>query len=480
MTTPSFEPTDRERDQENSAFAAEISQGFGSFGIVPVDTAVASQSGTAQLRRTRRRRLDDPVGIMTLVDEDGVLRWRIGSGPAPRRPAGRRARRGAGSRGRIVEQFKFEDLPANQIGAKLRDLDGYLTRTQGLFHVPKAALEVLDRQRRGDASQKLTLDEEVQPPKQGRVLLLVHGTFSSCENLLTELASSDEGFDLLREVLNGPTYDQVLAFNHPTLSVSPILNAATLASRFRGSDPQVDVICHSRGGLVTRWWLEVVDHFQGEARGSVVFAGSPLAGTGLASPHQLKGALDVLTNLSRALSLAAKAGGILFPIAAPLGHAVGVLFSMFGKITSIAAKTPLLDAGVAMIPGLAGQSREGANGEILRLREAFTRRPAAERQERFLDRYWFLTSNFETEDAGWRFWRHFRKANLADAATDRVFEGENDLVVDSVSMTDLADGTRAAGGQTHGFGTSSLVHHCNYFQQEATVELLRRALRVDG
>ena len=52
------------------------------------------------------------------------------------------------------------------------------------------------------------------------------------------------------------------------------------------------MVCHSRGGLVTRWWLEV---FQRDLmpRARVVFVASPLMGTGLASPYRLRTALKL-------------------------------------------------------------------------------------------------------------------------------------------------------------------------------------------
>ena len=241
------------------------------------------------------------------------------------------------------------------------------------------------------------------------------------------------------------------------------------------------MICHSRGGLVTRWWLEILDHYAADsgaeepARGRVIFAGSPLAGTGLAAPHRLKAAIDVLTNISRALEWTARGAGIIVPAAAPLAHAAGVLFSMFGKLTALAARTPILDAGISMVPGLNAQSRVGTNREIAELRDAIGRRsgrPAG----RFLADYYFLTSNFETDSPGWKFWKYFRKDKLADIATDMVFDGANDLVVDTPSMTSLADECEPVAGHVLDYGTNNVVHHCNYFQQPTSIEFIRKTL----
>jgi hypothetical protein len=444
------------------------------FGIVPIDAPIVKDGVTepsiAALRRRRKRRGEDGnVGYMTLMESDGVLRWELGLGPAPvrqRQPARRAGTLFARERtGEVVRQFKFAELPPNQIGEKLRDLDDYLTPGQGL-RVVTPDLKV------GDHAVPLKSKKE-------RILLIVHGTFSNCDHVLSEFTSIAEGRRFLNTARAGKTYDQVLAFNHPTLSVSPLLSAAALAQHFRGSDADVDIICHSRGGLVVRWWLEVLDH-RATPRGRVVFAGPPLAGTGLASPARLRGALNWLTNISHAFSVLAKGSALVLPAAAPIGYAAGVLFGFFGKLTDIAAKTPIVDAGVAMIPGLAGQSREGANGEILRLRESFTQWPERDRSSRFLNNYYFLKSHFQPDDPGLKVWRWLGKDAIINAAADLVFDAPNDLVVDTSSMASLADTIADAAfqkNQIEDFGTSAEVHHLNYFQQARTIDFIERVLR---
>jgi hypothetical protein len=468
------------RLQQSRNFADTLTAEIGRFGLEPVETTAKELTSTSDLRRARRKRIDDPVGVMSLVDEDGILRWQIGNGPAPRGRPGRRSLR-RGGQGRIVQQYRFEDLPPNRIGAKLRDLDAFLTPRQGLFEVTSATLKSIQQDiRDGAGGKKIDLGAETQAARTGRILLIVHGTFSNCENVLHELAATPDGRRFLEQAVTGDTYSQVLAFNHPTLSVSPVLNAATLAAHLRSSKAKIDVICHSRGGLVTRWWNEVLDlgRVQDSSRGRIVFVGSPLAGTGLAAPQQLKNALNALTNLSKALEAGAQIGGMLFPIAAPIGQAASVLFSMFGKVMSFAAGSPLLDAGVAMIPGLAAQSREGANGEILHIREAFARLGSNGGRAPLLDSYFFVRANFETEDHGWRFWRNLRKDKVLDVGADVIFEGDNDLVVDSASMTDLVDDLPALNlnpDHIQDFRSTPDVHHLNYFRQAKTVELIRRA-----
>jgi hypothetical protein len=268
-----------------------------------------------------------------------------------------------------------------------------------------------------------------------------------------------------------------MAFNHPTLSTSPVLNAARLAAAFRRSRATVDVVAHSRGGLVARWWREWLDQREAEP-GRAVLVGSPLAGTSLAAPARLKHALDLLTNFARAMSAAARVTGAVLPAAAPIASAAAVLFGLVGRLTSLGARTPILDAGVSMIPGLDAQSREGANDDVLALREGIERLRPSERRE-LEARTWIVRSNFEPESVGWRFWRVFRglKGRALDAASDALFPGANDLVVDTGSMADLADDqVIRRRDRILDFGTSSEVHHCNYFQQERTVRRLREAL----
>ena len=81
----------------------------------------------------------------------------------------------------------------------------------------------------------------------GRSLLLVHGTFATSHGTFSGLPD-----DLIGQLWHA--YDgRVLAFDHPSLSVTPQQNAAELLSMIppdRRLD--VDIVSHSRGGLVAR------------------------------------------------------------------------------------------------------------------------------------------------------------------------------------------------------------------------------------
>lgn len=437
------------RDPSVQAFGARFVEANRGLGVRPPQAVSVAQS-----RRRRRSLLDASRETLALYEEGGVLRW--DEGVAPSRPAagGRRRAFGAAAapRGNLVTQFSFEELPPNQIGEYLTAADARLTPSQGLHRLVAPG---------GDAA-RAAWKPLTGPAPDARTLLLVHGTFSSIENFLGELNATDNaaGRAFLADALRD--YEQVLGFGHPTLSVSPILNAVDLASLFAGVRSEVHVVAHSRGGLVTRWWLDGLDGGRLGPRRAVLVA-CPMSGTGLASPARIRATMDLLTNFARGLELAGQAASAVAPF---MGVAT-VLGRVLKAVTGTLARTPLADAAVAMVPGLAGQSRVGNNFELRRLRAAATSASTS---------YYALSSNFEPAAAGWRFWRNFRKSKLADAAADLVFDAENDLVVDTASMTQLVDGAAQPLDASWSFGRSETVHHCNYFRQAQTIARLREWL----
>lgn len=400
------------------------------------------------LRRRRRRASESEVGVLSLVQSDGVLRWDLGGGA--RSAAGRRGRRGGGAAGDTIAQYRFEALPPNQIGTYLEKADLKLTPTRGLHTLtPSGAW--------------YAWTPVAAPPRKGRVLVFIHGTFSTSENYLSELVATPEGRKFMKRAAD--RYDAVLAFGHPTLSVSPIVNALDLAALFDGSAAEIDVIAHSRGGLVARWWLDALARgMTGKHR--AVLVGTPVGGTSLASPASIRSAMDLLTNVGDRLRKLASVAGAVAPPVAPFLQLPMVLLQVTTSVTGVLAKTPIADAAVAMVPGLNGQSRVGNSPELRRLR-ALRASPVA---------YSVVRSNFEPSDPGWKFWEYFRdiKGRAADLGADVVFPGANDLVVDTDSMTDFRDAP-AFSGLEHDFGTSSTVLHTNYFRQPETLDLIATA-----
>lgn len=89
-----------------------------------------------------------------------------------------------------------------------------------------------------------------------KTLLLIHGTFSSVNGSFGELLESNPTNSahqsLLRQLLESNTYDQILAFNHPTASHSVRENVDWLIKLLgeKMFTQPVDVITTSRGALI--------------------------------------------------------------------------------------------------------------------------------------------------------------------------------------------------------------------------------------
>lgn len=451
--------TPRDRDDDLRQLMAEAGQGLRRLGIetgeaVPVPSV-------AEMRRRRLPGSPAPVaaGYLTLVRRpDGVLDWQVDGGPS--RTPGPRASRRSPFDGEVIDQAAFRPIMGSEVAGYLRRLDDGFNDRYGLYDLDGRRVDAI-------------------VPK-GRVLLLVHGTFSKCEALVAPWRrAGTAGHDFLAALQSAgpdgrPPYDQVLLFEHPTLSVPPWLNALDLARAFQGADVDVDVVCHSRGGLVVRWWLEVLAPAL-LPRARVVFVGSPLMGTSLASPWRLRAAMRLLTNYVAALRTVAAFASLAVPLMSLVQGVMGLVASA----TTLAARTPLSDAAVAMVPGLASMARYGPDGDLF-LRGNFELEKLSFGARDVPAGYHAITSEFESDAPGWQFWRWFRGDVVAGAAADLLFPGPNDLVVDTASMTGLSpDATwPVAPDRVRAFGPRDGVHHLAYFQQAGTVDFVRRAFGV--
>ena len=397
------------------------------------------------------------LGAVSLIDDDGLLRWVYE--PPPGRSGRRRARRRAvpSIDGTPIRTIPIQDLPSNEILDAIAALDKRLTPNQGLRIWRNGALGPLP----------------AQQIKAKRVLLLIHGTFSKSDMFFEELGATAEGKAYLAAAEG--EYGEILAFDHPTLAVSPWINALDLEAALAGVTGRIDVVCHSRGGLVTAWWLRLAKRDVD----NVVFVGSPLVGTSLASPAALRQALDHLATAARGIAAASGAASTVLPFMS----VVTGLAKVLGKVLQLGADLPVADLAVVTVPGLAAQSRVSNNAELLRLFS--TPWPSGPRLRAVI-------SNFKPRevDAGWHFWR--RLTNVGDqvkfGAANLVFDAPNDLVVDTGCMIGPGTDSRAApgGAALHElaftdvdiiqFENSPVVHHTNYFVQPRTVGALRTLL----
>lgn len=397
-------------------------------------------------RRGGPARSATPAALaLDLVEADGVLRWRpAGTAAAAARGAEGRRRGPGRDAGHVVATREFAAVAPDAVHAAIQGLDRGFTPARGLRRLSRGRLVACP-----------------PGPFAGRTLLVIHGTFSNSDNVVADLAATPHGRDLLGRAER--RYDQVLCFDHPTLAQGPLLNAVELDRLLAGGSHAVDVLCHSRGGLVARWWLETLPRGR-RGRTRAVLVGAPVAGTSLAAGPRIRAGLDAMTTLGAAVAATGQALGLAAPfLAAPVGL-LRILLSLAG----VTARAPIADALLAAVPGLFAQARIGNNSELAVLRGG----AAAD-----VD-YFPVTANFEPAGTGWRFWRAFRRTTLADAAADVVFDGPNDLVVDTESMADFGTATGIRPADRLDFGTTGDVHHCGYFRDPRTSAFIARVLRI--
>ena len=145
----------------------------------------------------------------------------------------------------------------------------------------------------GTYRQRVDDELDVAALGAGPVLLFLHGTAS-----LSHTAFGRIPEPLLAE-LHVRYGGRVIAFDHRTVSVDPTDNARALTAALGGHPaPVLDVIAHSRGGLVGRVLAEHAADL--DARITVrtlIMIGTPNAGTALADRDHLGRLLDRLTNL---------------------------------------------------------------------------------------------------------------------------------------------------------------------------------------
>jgi hypothetical protein len=410
----------------------------------------ASVPAAATLRRRLHRPEDDPWETLSLVAGDHGLSFELGTAL---RPIGLRPGRRGGisnlTSGVPVWTSEFERLEPGRLKAKLDDIDRGLTPTQGLY-------------RWRDDGVMEPINAPAASSKNKRILLLVHGTFSH-GSMYEKAFTADGGPGKAFHAWARKTYDEILLFNHPTLAVPAWINASELAHLFDRCAAKIDVICHSRGGLVVRWWLDVLRPNRANTR--VVYVASPLSGTGLASPPRLTETLNYLANLAGFLGEQVDRIGD-FAGWAKIFFTVGAgLMQLVSALIRGAASFGVADAAVQLVPGLASMARMSNNSELRQLR-----RMSGPGDDRF-----FIRSNYEPAAPGLRLWRYITeaKARLIDYGTDVLFQAQNDLVVDTDSMTDLQEQVKIPKEQICDFGTSQ-VHHTSYFAQRETYDFIRK------
>jgi hypothetical protein len=262
----------------------------------------------------------------------------------------------------------------------------------------------------------------------GRALLFVHGTFSQSHTGFGKLPAPF--LQRLCELYGG----RVFAFDHPSVSVDPRENAEWLLAQLPGP-LEVDIICHSRGGLVSR----VLSEKQGEILGGqgrlkvrkIVFVATPNAGTILADADHLGDLLDTYTNL--------------------------LLFFPDGGLSDI------LDVAIAVAKQVAVGALKGLDGLQCMLPDGPFLKGWLNSGPRVDTRYYALAADFEPTGGSLR--------TLArDRLFDRVFKAENDLVVPTKGVFEANGSGCFPIEEREVFPSGAGVHHSGFWANERACE----------
>ena len=277
-------------------------------------------------------------------------------------------------------------------------------------------------------------------PKAGpRALVFLHGTFSNASSAFGGLASTNF-FDHIR-----PLYgDRIYAFNHFTVSKTPEENMEQLLEGLPPGELEIDVVTHSRGGLVLRALVELGGHPAERVRvRHAVLVASPNDGTPLATPGRWNETVGWFANLIDFLPETPFTTGAAF-----VSEAIVWLASHLA----------------GDLPGLRAMDRAGQLiGEI-------QRPPGPPR-----DTYSALVSNVHPDERLWQ--------RALDVGVDAFFASANDLVVPTEGGWQIdRDGTPhvpparigcfGPGGNIPG----AIPTHVGFFDRPETAAFIAKAL----
>jgi hypothetical protein len=305
-----------------------------------------------------------------------------------------------------------------------------------------------------------------------KVLLFVHGTFSSTRGSFAHLLTHEAGRSLFAAAAQ--TYDVVLGFDHRTLTEEPMTNAKQLLAALQGSGippgSRIDCVAFSRGGLVIRSLIETLlvdaDLLPDVQFGRVIFVGCTNGGTHLADAENISDLIDVYTNLF------ARAAAIIGPVGGPTGMAIGKAisnsFTLLGRFVQAIGDAAINDQAV---PGLAAMRPDG--DAVKALNRAISPGSADAT-------YFAISADFEPRlDLVSSTLVKEGVEIVLDRISDRLFKNAaNDLVVDTIQMTNFGVLAARLGDRIFPFGQTGTVYHTEYFAQPQVAEKLRAWLDI--
>ncbi len=397
--------------------------------IRQIDVVLERQPGPG---RARGVRASEGTGMMELqvpdlgpetgqlvlgCDETGVLRWHLPVDEDGVQPPGRRGTGGvkrflipATSLPEASEEDAGRRGLIGAIGKKLLKVLVYPVVDPVIGAVGEFFARKWEEKKRPYGLRDYTPDDRREPGgrplgqgdwgrlSQGRSLLFVHGTFSTAHSGFSQIP--DDVFESLYRHYEG----RVFAFDHHTMSSDPAANVRWMMDHVPdGTNLEVDIICHSRGGLVSRTLAEKPSVFGLDTAAvdvsRLVFVGVPNSGTLLTRPDHIMQMIDRLTTVIN-----------LFPS--------GLVVEVLEAIITV---VKVLSHG--LLSGLDGLTAMNPEGDFLATLNRG--RPSS-------GEYFGIAADYEPEHAGLK---ALIAGTAADSVMDMVFEdAANDLVVPELGV----------------------------------------------
>ena len=261
---------------------------------------------------------------------------------------------------------------------------------------------------------------------EGRALLMVHGTLSRAHAAFGALPPA------FVEALHQKYQGRVFAFDHFTLAHDPRQNVEWfLAHLPEHAKLDLDIICHSRGGLVSRVLAEKQGNLAVGSRKvavqRIVFVASPNAGTILADAGYVNDFLDAYTNLLNFV---------------PDNPALDVIEGIITVAKQVAVGT---------LEGLEGLQSMRPGGAFL---AGLNSGPKGGSQ------YFALAAEFEPVEGGFRDY-------VPDLVMDKIFKTKNDLVVPTDGVYETNGSACFPIADRRAFGPADGIAHTSFFSHAA-------------
>ncbi|MEX2153965.1 MAG: CHAT domain-containing protein [Gemmatimonadaceae bacterium] len=458
---------------------------------LPDEPPTAKRGARAQPRKATVDLAEGEDAVM-LLETDDVYEWRIEPSKVEVAPSTRRGPLVEGRRKTVTFDLGVTGSSTGTgagtrtrrggpLGFVAKTVRGYVLKFvarlavgQGIKFLERNARKAFVVMDADDPSDWRVMDDlrtVVLPTDRApRILLFVHGTFSSTVGAFGALTATDAGKAFLADALD--TYDVVVGYDHPTLSEDPLENATDLLARLErsrfGIAPHIDAISHSRGALVLRSFIEhLLPHSSlGSCVRRAIFVGGANGGTKFAEPDNWKKLIDLYTNI-------AVAGGRVVSLLGAPGAGV-IIKETVQTVGTLVKHLATAAISERRAPGLSAMEPDG--DFVTEINKTQKGQPSA------ADSLFYVVSsdfNIDLTGPGAPELSPRLKQWLADSFVDKLMREPNDLLVGIGSMSHIDPSAGAFVKDKLEFGKNPHVYHTIYFAQPEVVRALEKWLELD-